>query len=270
MREFRTVLLLVVVGGLIIFAVQNTSPSLALVFLGMKSIPLPLSVWVLGAIALGAVTSWVMEILLRLYAHWAAKDSRPRRGRSPYRDPIEPSPEPPASWSPSARNPQAETPPPSGRTWDPNATHLQDNDPGEPFRPTSAEEFDDDKNWIDEDEEFFEEIDSDAYNYEVVQEPRSESWSGSMYSYSYRDRGESPDEDRESPGETEARIITPPASEPPPSPEQEEEDNASQIPPPSPENQTASEPQPAENWQSEPQGQDDWTTKRSKADWEEW
>ena len=50
------IVLIVVIGGLALFALQNWSPSLQLTFLGLKSRPLPISIWIIGALIAGVVT----------------------------------------------------------------------------------------------------------------------------------------------------------------------------------------------------------------------
>lgn len=56
----------VLLAGLGIFTVQNLTPAFALVFLGFQTPVLPLSVWLLGAIAAGACTSFLMWVLFGL------------------------------------------------------------------------------------------------------------------------------------------------------------------------------------------------------------
>lgn len=56
----RSVTLFVIIGLLVVLAVQNTSPPIALVVLGGRTPPLPLSVWLLAAIASGAVTTLLL------------------------------------------------------------------------------------------------------------------------------------------------------------------------------------------------------------------
>lgn len=60
------VLFIAVVSILALFVYQNWSPSLALAFLGNSTSPLPLSLWMLGAFMLGALTTIVMAGLLRI------------------------------------------------------------------------------------------------------------------------------------------------------------------------------------------------------------
>ncbi|NEP16943.1 MAG: hypothetical protein F6J97_08545 [Leptolyngbya sp. SIO4C1] len=56
----RLIVLILVLGLLVILAVQNTAPAIALVVLGRQTIALPLSVWLLGAIAAGSVAALLM------------------------------------------------------------------------------------------------------------------------------------------------------------------------------------------------------------------
>ncbi|MBD2136697.1 LapA family protein [Anabaena sp. FACHB-1237] len=66
MNLFRSIILFTLLGGLIIFLFQNLSPSLALVFLGMRSKQLPLGVWILFSLTAGIITSLVITNLLKL------------------------------------------------------------------------------------------------------------------------------------------------------------------------------------------------------------
>lgn len=63
---FRLILLLAIVGGLTVFTLQNLTPLLPLVFLGIQFPALPLSWWVLGAAATGAVSMLAIQILIGL------------------------------------------------------------------------------------------------------------------------------------------------------------------------------------------------------------
>ncbi|HEY9653407.1 MAG TPA: hypothetical protein V6C95_22290, partial [Coleofasciculaceae cyanobacterium] len=61
MPVIRIVLLVSVVGGLTLFALSNLSPVIPLVFLGMQTPAFPLAIWVGGAIAAGAITSFFLQ-----------------------------------------------------------------------------------------------------------------------------------------------------------------------------------------------------------------
>jgi uncharacterized integral membrane protein len=79
---FRLILLLAIAGGLTIFALSNGS-TLALSFLGMQTPALPLALWVLGAIAAGAMTHLLIVALFRLSNLLVVTEvrSQMRRGR---------------------------------------------------------------------------------------------------------------------------------------------------------------------------------------------
>lgn len=263
MREFRNVLLLVVLGGLTIFALQNTSPSLSLVFLGMRSIALPLSVWILAAIALGVVTAWAIAILFGLYHYWDTRNPRPRRTQRPL-EPINP---------PPPRGNRSE--PPLSRN---NATVIQDDVPNRFQRtgetgdrspvPNSREL--EEENWIDEDEDFMDEPNAqsfpesvEGYNYEVVREPVAESWVGSSYSYSYDQNRETGGDKGNSPYDADYKIVTPPpAAEKPPEETPPEEVSSEAIAEPTLEEFPNPEPP------NSPSSSDDWTPiRRRRDDW---
>lgn len=68
----RVALLLLIAGGLTIFALQNLSP-IALVILGARTLALPLAAWVLGAMAAGALTTLVLSGFFSLSRSGAAE-----------------------------------------------------------------------------------------------------------------------------------------------------------------------------------------------------
>jgi len=78
----RLVIVLIVLAALVLLAVQNSSPSLALAFLGWRTVALPLAVWILGAIALGGLTSLFLAGLLSFNAPPPVRKSQ-RHGRGP-------------------------------------------------------------------------------------------------------------------------------------------------------------------------------------------
>jgi uncharacterized integral membrane protein len=94
----RIILFLIIVGGLTLFALQNISP-VPLVILGTQTQALPLSVWILGAIAAGALTTLAFAVLFK--ASNAIAPSRPRSRAVPKRSSREqlPNQPPPKSWT---------------------------------------------------------------------------------------------------------------------------------------------------------------------------
>ena len=125
----RLVIAVLIICGLVILALQNASPSLALVFLGVESITLPLGVWLSGAIALGALTAIALMAVSTGGGPSVSRGNRrrwtvhpnatpPQRDRNP--DPVdrmarEP---PPHRWTAPEPTPppRASQPPTSGRT----------------------------------------------------------------------------------------------------------------------------------------------------------
>lgn len=63
---FRLIFLLAIAGIMTLFTLQNLTPVLPLVFLGSPTLALPLSWWVLGAIAAGALTTLTITFLVGL------------------------------------------------------------------------------------------------------------------------------------------------------------------------------------------------------------
>ena len=79
----RPVFLLVIVVGLTIFALQNVEPALSLVFLGVRSPALPLSIWILLSMVVGALTSLLISGLLAFSNYLAlTRDRTSRSSRS--------------------------------------------------------------------------------------------------------------------------------------------------------------------------------------------
>ena len=64
-----------ILGGLIIFIVENWSPSVPLVIFGAKTIALPLSLWVITACLAGALTTVAIALCLRLLVQTSYRSS---------------------------------------------------------------------------------------------------------------------------------------------------------------------------------------------------
>jgi hypothetical protein len=65
MAVIRLIILVTATLGLIILLVQNLSPSLPLVFLGMQTQSLPLALWILFSIIAGIITSVIIISLMK-------------------------------------------------------------------------------------------------------------------------------------------------------------------------------------------------------------
>ena len=79
MPIIRLILLLGIAGILLLFALQNWTPAMQLVFLGIRSPAFPLALWVLGAIAAGILTALTIAGLFRLTGFTAQRQVRGRR-----------------------------------------------------------------------------------------------------------------------------------------------------------------------------------------------
>jgi hypothetical protein len=77
----RLALLLAILGGLTLFALQNSSPAVPLVILGVQTQAFPLAVWMVGAIAAGAFTTLVIAALFGLSNIASTRTRRPAAQR---------------------------------------------------------------------------------------------------------------------------------------------------------------------------------------------
>ncbi len=80
MTVIRLILLVVVLGGLMLLLAQNWSPAIPLVFLGLRTQPLSLTIWILLSTAAGAFTSLLISSLVRLSSRGVTQ----QRQTSPY------------------------------------------------------------------------------------------------------------------------------------------------------------------------------------------
>lgn len=243
----RPVLLLVIVVGLTIFALQNVEPALSLVFLGIRSPALPLSIWILLSMATGVVTSLLISALLSFSNYLSQRGNRTDRN-SRSRDTV----------SGDRRTAYAPPPPPRKQEIDPDfemensqtsyrteygtpagytPQTFQQETPNPPVaknytQPTTIQAADDEDDWVSDgsksgsggsdddwgrdDRDF---ADRPQVNevpaanpraYEAKQEPKSKSWAGSVYSYGYRDPNQSGVGQTESVYDAEYRVLVPP------------------------------------------------------------
>lgn len=214
MPVIRLALLLVILGGLTLFALQNWSPSLALRFLGVQTQTFPLAFWMVGAIAIGAFTTLIIASLFAISNTLSRPASRRRAAQSSQRTANNPVS---SSWRSEWGNRQ-ESEPVASRT----------NTSGDDWERSSKEEWDD---WEDDQESSSAEpVDSTSASgstysspadgtfpsiprntsYEVPQEPQASSQSGSVYSYSYREPTDSGVGKTESVYDADYRVIVPP------------------------------------------------------------
>lgn len=181
----QILLLLLVGGGLTLFVLSNLSPPvLPLMFLGMQTPALPLTVWMGIAIAAGVITSLVLQLLSYL-----------QRGYQGNEDVAEIPPR--NRWASRTASETRQPEPPTPDT--PSPPHTKTQTPSSDWEETSGED------WNFEEEPVGSQSDQDYIkserpspstsgnrsSYEVKQEPSSTSQSGSVYSYSYRESSRS-------------------------------------------------------------------------------
>jgi hypothetical protein len=105
-------IVIVLVGGLVVLlGVQNLSLALPLVFFGGSSQALPLGVWLVGAIALGALTTLASTALLGAAGSTANRSAAYKYRPQSFYEPTEPSPAARAAAGDSRT--RANAPPPS-------------------------------------------------------------------------------------------------------------------------------------------------------------
>ena len=203
------IVLIVVIGGLALFAWQNWSPSLQLTFLGLKSRPLPISIWIIGALIAGVVTYLFIYGLFELSNYLFKQNLQSPRATSrtlqhqalsrESRDRYSQSEEISNSQSSFNLNKDSEL-----REEDENIDDWKQE------TPRISNSWDSSRKEQDiEDRQKSVSQDSTEKNHEVEQEPKTESCSGSVYSYGYREPSGSGVSQTESVYDADYRVITP-------------------------------------------------------------
>ena len=231
MPVIRLFLLLVVLGGLTLLLLQNWSPVLPLVFLGLQTQALPLAVWILLSIAAGAITSLFITSLFKVANLFSRSSSnknkkvaasprpRPPRTSTQRSEPIYTSP---TTSRPSP--PPVSIPSDAADDWGSNSSSNDDWGFEEDTEKTRNDNFVDDVNSRSY-EVGSEPKDNirDSRSYEVSSEPKSsdaaggslgDHRTGSVYSYSYRESSNSGVGKTESVYDADYRVITPPYRQP--------------------------------------------------------
>ncbi|MEH2216618.1 MAG: LapA family protein [Nostoc sp.] len=204
MAVIRLILLVAVLGGLTLLLVQNFSPALSLVFLGVRTQPLPLAIWILFSTATGAFTSILIATLFNLSNYFVGGQRQtPERRRT---------------TSPRAKATQREeftsrpaNPPPASKKEESSDEVFDD------WETNGSR--DDDWNFDEKSEEAptrnpQPQPATDSKTYERQSEAKSSSQSGSVYSYSYHEPKNTPVGKTESVYDADYRVIIPPYQPP--------------------------------------------------------
>jgi uncharacterized integral membrane protein len=183
MPILRLILLLGIASLLLLFVLPNWEPSMQLVFLGIRSPAFPLSLWILGAIAAGILTTLAISILFRLTGFTAQRKGR-KKARS-----FEQSPR---TYSYTQAPAQESVSQAGGKSSD--------------WEEDASDWFDDSSSWEDEPAT----PNRTRTRYDSSQTPASGSQTGSSYSYSYREPKDTRPSAPESVVDADYRVIIPP------------------------------------------------------------
>jgi hypothetical protein len=204
MAVIRLFLLVALLGGLTLLLVQNWSPPLSLVFLGLRTQPLPLAMWVLFSTASGVFTSVLIATLFKLSNYFAAEQRQtPGRSTAPSARPKANRREEPTPSRPSPPQPGSQKEEPTNDVFDDWETNSSGDDwnfdqkSEEAPRPNSQTQ-----------------QPRDSKTYERQSQPKSSSGSGSVYSYSYREPKNTAVGKTESVYDADYRVIIPPYQPP--------------------------------------------------------
>ncbi len=203
MAVIRLILLVMVLGGLTLLLVQNLSPVLPLVFLGVGTKPLPLALWILLSVVAGAFTSVSISALMKL------------PNLLPRQSPVSP-------FTKTTTQPRPQTSrredPTSGFRSSSSSASKTDDAPNPEFDDWETNSTDDDWNFEDKPKTA-----PNSKNYESQKPPTSSSQSGSVYSYGYREPKNTAVGKTESVYDADYRVIVPPYK--PPTTNQTDEDD---------------------------------------------
>lgn len=239
MKKSKTFLLLAILAAIVAvlaaFAWENWEPQISLAFLGMRSQYFPLAIWVILALFAGILTSVIISSLFTLsnYLTWReATHHSPEKINAQV--PLEGTT---SVGSETNAPPEGEGSAESGQPSEKRGFfNLKKGSPG-PQPSGNGDDWDDgpsqEEDWGSEghtaanssgpskvegpqksqNNPGSESVRTNPKTYEVKQDPKSESWSGSVYSYGYKEPSGSGVGQSESVYDADYRIITPP---PPP------------------------------------------------------
>lgn len=170
---------------------QNWLPGLQLVFMGVKTQPLPLAVWILISLAAGAFTSLFITSLFKLSNYFARSAELRPKVAGAKSAPTEAHQTAASRDRPNINSTTSD----AADDWGSNSTDDDDWD----FEEDTDKTQNSTQNTV-----------KDSTTYEANTEPKSGSRSGSVYSYNYREPRNSGVGRTESVYDAEYRVITPP------------------------------------------------------------
>ncbi|BAZ41537.1 hypothetical protein NIES4101_75030 [Calothrix sp. NIES-4101] len=210
MAVIRLILLFTILAGLTLLLVQNFSPALSLTFLGMRSQPLPLAIWILLSVVAGSITSLLVSSLYEL-ADSLGTSSKQARSTAKVSSSSSR-----AATNPSSK-PKSESSSDAEDDWNLEASEDWDFEQQTNANTRFQEEVRDRKvsdSRRNSQSDYAESDDERGYRQQQAESARK---SASSYSYSYREPKNSGVGKTESVYDADYRVIVPPYK--PPSPE---------------------------------------------------
>ncbi|KAF3891031.1 MULTISPECIES: hypothetical protein [Nostocales] len=205
MALIRLILLVAVLGGITLLLLQNWSPVLPLVFLGVRSQPLPLAIWILFSTFAGGFTTILLNILFNLSGSVGGQRQTPLRS-----SPEQPRRNKTRVEEPTSRPPN---PPSSGERESQTTDTVDDWETGSGlYQDWEFNKSDSQKTQV-----------RDSNTYDRSSAPQDNPKTDSSYSYSYREPKNSGVGKTESVYDADYRVIIPPYQPPKPEPTEEDE-----------------------------------------------
>ncbi len=215
MSAIRLILLLVVLGSLTLLLVYNWSP-VSLAFLGIRTQPLPLAIWILFSLVAGALTSLFITGCFKLSNYFAQPKPKKRRqtvASSPPRSEAQRSSTANYTAASSSYTAASSSYKPASESSQPKTDSTPNDDNSNDWESGASDDWD-----FEEDKEDTEKTPKsvtqdparDYTNYEANTEPKSGYRSGSVYSYNYREPSNSGVGRTESIYDADYRVLTPP------------------------------------------------------------
>ena len=198
----KPLILIISLAGLTVFIWQNQK-LISLIFLNTNiAIQLPVAVWIVLFVGAGILTSIVWQFLNNLQIRAALRSASEEKPEVYFSEPRSSDYQrPPRSNPRNFSNSDWNTT--DDLDWDDSGNHNQDdwNIEEPPVESTySKDDFDDRR-------------EEEGKNYEVRQQPQSISHSGSVYSYSYREKNDTSTDNKKPVYDADYRVITPPYQE---------------------------------------------------------
>jgi hypothetical protein len=210
MAVIRLILLVGIVLVLTLLLVQNFSPALPLVFLGVRSQPLPLAMWILLSVIAGGMTSLLVSSLNELANNLGGASKQ-----TPPQSTVSSSPRTSSSRQP-AETTSRSTSSPESQEKSKYRSNAEDD-----WNLEASEDWEFEQqpkpNFRPQEEPRDKPVSSRTGNYDREQQPTRSNKSGSSYSISYREPKNSGVGKTESVYDADYRVLVPPYQ--PPSPE---------------------------------------------------